>query len=131
MDRYDADLAPDAARWLALDEGQRRALIAAAHATPDRLHDGVDQRVHATLHAVVETQAATNDPPATRRTLERLAASGLRRHAAVHMVAEVLLEWIGRGEPFDGQRYAARLDALDAGAWLGDRMRRDLGPPRE
>lgn len=131
MDRYDADTAPDPDAWLALDEQERRARVIASHPGPDRLHPkGLDARVHATLHAVVETQAATGEPAVTRRTIERLAASGLRRHAVVHMVAEVLLQEITR-PPFDGERYAARLSGLDAGTWLGDRMRRDLRPTDE
>ena len=129
MDRYDADTAPDSDAWLALAQDQRVTLVAAHHRGPDALHvEPTNARMHAMLHAMVETQAASGDPPITGRTLERLTADGLRRHAAVHMVADVLLKWMASGQPFDGAAYEAQLHKLDAGAWLGDRMRRELGP---
>ena len=129
MDRYDADTAPDPAAWLALDDGQRLALVRAHHrGRVLRIHPkDFDPRIHAVLHATVETQIATGDPPATRRAVERLVGDGLRRHAAVHAAAEVLLGFLAKGEAYDAAAYEAAMDRVQAGDWLGDRMRKDLG----
>jgi phage portal protein BeeE len=79
---------------------------------------------------VVENQAAEGLESVTR-TLDRLTGEGVRRHAAVHMIIGVLTETFAamavNQEPFDEQAYGARLDAIDPGAWIGARMRRDLG----
>jgi hypothetical protein len=45
------------------------------------------------------------------------------------MVGDVLLRTMTSGRPYDPDRYAADLGALDAGSWLGDQMRRDFGAP--
>jgi hypothetical protein len=132
VERYDADTAPDPEAWRRLAQDQRMALVVAHHQdrAVEPLHAQTSNaRMHAMLHAMVETQAASADPPVTGRTLQRLVADGLRRHAAVHMVADVLLRWMASGQPFDADRYGAELDRLDAGAWLGDQMRRELGAP--
>lgn len=131
MDRYDADEAPDPAAWRALDEEQRGAAVRRHHRGrvlrihPERLH----LEIHAQLHVIVENQIALGEPPDTARTVARLVAAGLRRHVAIHMVGETLLRTMTSGEPWDDARYASALDALDAGSWLGDKMRRDFGAP--
>ena len=47
-------------------------------------------RLHAAVHAVVETQLASGAPPETRRALERLLAGGLPRHEAVHAIGLIV-----------------------------------------
>ena len=129
MDRYDADLTPDPAEWLALDEEERTSLVRRHHrGRVLRLHpQGFNLVIHAAMHGVVETQIAAAEPSITGETVVRLVEAGLRRHVAIHMVGEVLLRTMTLGQPYDAERYAADLRALDAGTWLGDRMRRDFG----
>jgi hypothetical protein len=127
MERYDADTAPDAEQWLALDEEQRTTLIRRHHrGRVLRIHpDRFDLKMHSALHLIVENQVAAGEPEGVRRTVERLTGAGLRRHAAVHMVMEVLLHTVGGH--LEPERYEQNLEKLDAGSWLGERMRRDLG----
>ena len=131
MDRYDADLAPDPEAWLALDEDERRAAVRRHHrGRVLRIHPKeMNVDIHASLHAIVENQIALGDPEVTARTVDRLVAAGLRRHVAIHMIGEVLLRTMTSGVPYDAERYGAALDALDAGSWLGEKMRRDFGAP--
>jgi hypothetical protein len=125
--QYDADLPLDPAAWLAADEGERAAAVERHHrGRVERLHPkGYDRRMHARLHVIVENQVAEG-VEATRRTIDRVVDSGVRRHVAVHMVIDALLQQIGAGVDFDDAAWAARLDALDPADWLGDRMKRDL-----
>jgi hypothetical protein len=116
---YDADRAPDPAAWLAAEEPARLAAVEAHHRTPPRGHPPTPApRVHAALHVVVEEQLATGDPPAARRALERLLASGRSRHDAVHAIADVAADSaraaLGSGR-FDAEAYARALDGLAAG----------------
>ena len=79
--------------------------------------------MHARMHETVEVQLAANDPPAVRRTLERLQRQGLERGAAVHAIAGVFMHLMHRvletGQPFDPAVYAAALDALSATSGTG------------
>ncbi len=129
MARYDADVPPDPEAWLALSEEEQTRRVRAHHkGRVLRIHPkDFNPAVHAALHAIVERQIAANDPPITGRTVERLVGEGLRRHAAVHAVGDVLLRAMVTGEPFDPAAYEAALGAIDASTWLGLRMRRDLG----
>lgn len=134
MSTYDPDHAPDPAAWLALDEGARADLVERAHEGrfPDALHPAnASERLHASLHAVVETQVASGQPAVTARTLARLEGEGLRRHAAVHAVADVLVRHLHRaalGRDFDEAAWTRELDALTAGDALGHALR--SGPYR-
>jgi hypothetical protein len=125
--RYDADAPVDADTWLAHDEDDRlRAVLRHHRGRVERLHDrGYDRQLHARLHLIVENQLADGQP-ATFATVERLCDAGLRRHVAVHMVIEALIQQIADGVDFDDEAWARRLAALQPGEWLGDRMRRDL-----
>jgi len=130
---YDADYKPLAKAWLAVDEDDRVAAIDQHHEGLEGvLHDGHHPpHLHARMHLVVENQAAEG-LEAVVRTLDRLTGEGVRRHAAVHMIIGVLTETFAamavNQEPFDEVAYGEKLDALDAGSWIGARMRRDLGP---
>jgi hypothetical protein len=119
--RYDADRGPDARVWTAADEGERLAAIEAHHAALAGRHPPMPQpRLHAALHAVVESQLAQDDPPEARRALARLVAGGLGRHDAVHAIATAAADaanaTLAAGK-FDRAAYARALDALTAGTW--------------
>ena len=138
MDVYDPDIAPDPDAWLAMDQSARTALVDIAHdgRFPDALHNAQANRImHASLHQIVETQNATNDPPQVRAALERLTGEGLKRHAAVHAVMQELarhLASLGDGAPFGKGEYGDRLDRLSAADALGTALqqmgRRDPAP---
>jgi len=121
MSVYDPNVAPDGPSWVALDEQERITLAIRAHEGrfPDALHsrDG-NEIMHGSLHAIIETQIANGDPPATGRTVSRLVEDGLTRHAATHAVMEVLahqLAGLGQGGArFDHERFEAELDQLTA-----------------
>ena len=74
------------------------------------------ERMQARMHETVEAQLTADDPPAVRRTLERLQREGLDRGAAVHAIAGVFMQLMHQvlvtGQPFDPAAYAAALDGL-------------------
>jgi len=87
MNKYNPLKALDPAEWLAMDEGERIALVQEYHRRAKvRLPN---QIAHAAIHAVVETQIAGHEVPA-REALERLMIEGLDRHDAVHAIGSVL-----------------------------------------
>lgn len=65
---------------------------------------------------VVRNQIRANDPPETKRTLDRLLAAGHSRREAMDMIARVVVEeiWdiLKRNEPFDEDRFVKALKAL-------------------
>jgi hypothetical protein len=86
---YDPMSDPDPTAWLELAE-QDRIILA------ERAHRGIDTgeaspRVHAVIHAVVETQVAMGDETPARATLLRLQREGLDRHDAVHAIGTALI----------------------------------------
>ena len=120
MDVYDPDAGPDPQAWLALDEEERRALVAAAH--PE------ETGIHLSMHVVVENQVASGMPAAAAETVARFVQQGMRRHQAIHAVASVLTAHLSRIEHgFDPVAYARDLRALDAATWIAARIRQDLG----
>ncbi len=78
--------------------------------------DGVNPFAHVAMHAAVETQLASGEPPEVRAALERLMAAGATRHEALHQIgaafAGELFEMQREGRPFDRIRYIRRLNAL-------------------
>lgn len=117
---YDADRAPDPAEWLDTDEVERIAAVEAHHRSV-RDHPRMPRpRLHAAIHAVVETQLASGTPAEARRALERLLAGGLPRHEAIHAVGLIVANATAAaldGRAFDARDYARELDALTAEAW--------------
>lgn len=103
-----------AAEWLALPEEQRAALVDAAHRATNAPM-GANPGAHATIHVLVETRLAENDP-ATVRAYERFRAAGLNRHMTVHALASVvthhLLAALENNAP-DEAAAARDFDALD------------------
>ena len=88
MIAYDPELAPESGAWLELDESARIRSVEAHHRaagiTPR------NPRLHAAMHAVVETQLA-EEMETVNETVARLCAEGLSRHEAVHAVGIVLV----------------------------------------
>jgi hypothetical protein len=119
---YDPDVAPDPAAWLALDEGERIHLVTAYHKRA-----GIripNETIHATIHAVVENQAALGEELPVRRTIERLMTEGLDRHEAIHAVGSVLIGYLSdlmQGGPADTEfsqaAYNAEVERLTAESW--------------
>jgi hypothetical protein len=92
MQRYDPLKAPDPEEWLALDEQERIDLVRDYHRRAGvRLPNA---KVHAVLHAIVETQIAHRDETPARRTAQRLMNDGLDRHETIHAIALVLTEFM-------------------------------------
>ena len=69
-----------------------------------------------TVLQVVENQLRENDPPITSATYERLQALGYTNQQAKEAIASVLLEEtydvLKNKEPYNEERYSARLNAL-------------------
>jgi len=141
MDDYTPDEAPDPAAWMTLDERARIELALRAHngRFPDPLHTAdANPMMHASLHGVIETQIASNTPPATGEALAQLSAAGMKRHAAIHALMQVLVQFIaqlGDGGRFDHESYAAALGRLDAAGVVAGMLMRppdsvDPGPNR-
>lgn len=115
--RYDPDVAPSSNEWLALDEGERIALV-------EQSHDAnmPNLRVHAAIHATVETQLALR-LPSVIDAAARLETEGLDRHDTIHAIGAVLAEhmWVLlRGDAPEGgaeTAYFAALDELSAEGW--------------
>ncbi|MBI3454899.1 MAG: DUF1841 family protein [Candidatus Rokubacteria bacterium] len=121
MKRYDAMRTPGPERWLALDEQERIALVAAYHRrTRVKLPN---LQLHAAFHVVVENQLAEGTS-GVHEALERLMGAGLDRHDAIHAIGSVVTRCLWeamnrRRRPADvAGDYLRRLKRLTAKAWL-------------
>jgi hypothetical protein len=120
VQRYDPNLAPDAASWLGLDEEERLDLIRGYHRLNRIKLPSLD--AHAIAHLIVENQLAEELPPALN-ALARLLAGGLERHDAVHAIGAVLMDhlWdLSNKPPPEGdpnKPYFAALDELTVKSW--------------
>jgi hypothetical protein len=121
MQRYDPLEAPDPEEWLALDEQERIDLVLNYHRKARiRLPNA---KVHAIVHAMVETQIALEDETPARRTAQRLMDEGLDRHEAIHAIGWILIEFMSdlmdepesRAEP--NAPYFAALERLTVEDW--------------
>jgi len=119
--RYDPERAPDPEAWLALDDLERIARVAAHHRRT-RVKLG-NLQLHAMIHAVVENQLAERIP-SVQTTLERLMGEGLGRHEVIHAIGSAVTEclWNALREPPRpedlAERYFRRLETLTATEWL-------------
>src|SRR6516164_7244358 len=92
MQPYNPFVSPDPEEWLALDEQERIDLARDYHRKARiRL---LNVKVHATVHAMVETQVALGDETPARRTAQRLMEAGLDRHEAIHAIGWVLIDFM-------------------------------------
>jgi hypothetical protein len=92
VQRYDPLEAPDPEEWLELDEQERIDLV-----RDDHRRAGIrlpNEKLHATLHAIVEAQIALGDETPAGRIAQRLIGEGLDRHDAIHAIGMVLAEHI-------------------------------------
>jgi hypothetical protein len=113
--KYDPARPVDAERWAKIDEYERLAAVEAYHR---RL--GVrnpSDKMHASIHVVVENQIAMGDSFPAERVLKRLMAEGLTRHEAVHAIGTVVASTLYsalRDKPEPSQMNAAYLEKLEA-----------------
>ncbi len=121
MQHYDPLEAPDPEEWLALDEQERIDLARDYHRIAGiRMPNAT---LHATFHAIVETQIALADETPSRRTAQRLMDEGLDRHQAIHAISSVLAKFIHAlmTAPKSGTEpnapYFAALERLTAEDW--------------
>ena len=92
MKRYDPLVTPDPGEWQAIDEQERIDLVVDYHRRARiRLPN---LKVHAAIHAVIETQIALGEETPVERTVRRLMSEGLDRHDAIHAAGSVLAEFI-------------------------------------
>lgn len=115
--RYDPMVGPASEAWLELDEGEQAELVLRYHKRHGARAGNL--RLHAIIHATIETQLAERHPGATA-ALERLLGQGLDRHEAIHAIGSVMAEHIHgamRGVAFDAAEYERRLSQLDAASW--------------
>jgi hypothetical protein len=125
LETYDPETAPDPDCWLAADEGERVELVLEFHRDSNvRLPNAL---LHATIHVIVENQAAMGTSMPVRETLKRLQAEGLSRHDAVHAVGLVLMSHMqafleeGAGQRDFDAAYGEELEQLSAESWRRSR----------
>ena len=121
MQPYNSLMSPDPEEWLALGEQERIDLARDYHRKARiRLPNA---KVHATVHAIVETQIALGDETPARRTAQRLMDAGLDRHEAIHAIGWVLIQFMSdqmETPEFDtdpNARYFAALERLTVEDW--------------
>lgn len=121
MTKYDPEVDQQADRWLATEEADRIAAVAAYH----RRHRIRLPRptLHATIHTVVENQLALREHVVIE-ALNRLRSEGLTRHEAIHAIGMVLAEQIHDvlGAPGEvtsdlSESYLDRVRRLTADQW--------------
>ena len=109
----------------AADPDERGLLIRGEHPEYDRALtdpawegeiDGVNPRLHVTMHEVIANQLWANDPPEAWQAARRLRDRGMDRHDVLHELMGVMAEHMHptlvRNEPFDLQAYRRALDSL-------------------
>jgi hypothetical protein len=121
VQHYDPLEAPDPEEWLELDEQERIDLVRDYHRRAGiRLPN---EKLHATLHAIVEAQIALGEETPTGRIARRLISEGLDRHDAIHAIGMVLAEHIydvlktTKSDKDPNAPYFAALERLTAEDW--------------
>src|SRR6516225_9507351 len=122
---YDAGKAPDREAWLELDESERVDLVLDYHRRK-KLPVGENERLHGTIHVVVENQVAMGDVTVVPATLERLMREGLKRHEAIHAIGSVVIQIVFDAITGSGAKagiadinatYGRELAELTAASW--------------
>jgi hypothetical protein len=106
------------------DPDERRMFIEGEHpefhealADPDSdTVDGVNPRLHITVHEIIANQLWDDNPPEVWQAARRLSATGMDRHDVLHAIGEVLVEHLwgvlsGKG-PTDPARYVEEIKKL-------------------
>jgi hypothetical protein len=137
VQRYNPLKAPDPKEWLELDEQERIGLLQDYHRRARiRLPN---EKLHATIHAIVETQIALGDETPERRIAQRLIGEGLDRHDAIHAIGMVLAEHMNdmlkttkSAEDPNAPYFAAleRLTRKIGGGWVMGSSAPIFGPER-
>lgn len=117
MRKYIPERKPKPAKWLALSETRRLALVEKAHNDVDTGLEPSSKLAHAAMHVAVENQLALEVPEVVS-AFERLRKEGLDRHDCIHAVASVLIEHLFDNEIPDMARCYAELEALTAKGWI-------------
>jgi hypothetical protein len=118
---------PAALDWLALDEGERMHRIERYHRLLPARQQPPNLTLHASMHAIVETQLAMGDPAEMRVALDRLLGEGLDRHNAIHALATVLSTHLhavmSSKASFDAAAYVRDLSEISKERWLASAER--------
>ncbi len=119
---YDAEVGPIGDGWRDLDSDERGLLVAAYHwRIGDLLPERAAREMHNAIHATVETQVLTGEPPEAKEALDRLRTAGIPRHAAIHAIGEVMattiFDVLKQGKDGAGT-YERGLAAIDPQRWL-------------
>lgn len=103
------------------------AVIQEVHITLDfrqsyrAMSSGNRERARAAIFEVIENQIRNNDPPETRKTLDRLIGSGHSRAEAKRLIACVLgtefFDVMKSEKPYDNARYVGNMKRLPDLAW--------------
>lgn len=122
VNTYEPDRAPDAASWLAADEGELMELVLAYHENA-RIRTP-NPGAHAAIHVMVENQAALADQTPVAEALVRLTGQGLSRHDGLHAVGSVLLTHMNTAAatniPISRDAYFSDVRQLTAESWYRD-----------
>lgn len=120
---YNPLKAPDPDRWLAMDEAIRLKMVISYHRK--KRIELPNERLHAAIHLIVESQVAMGEETPAAATLVRLMNEGLDRHDAIHAIGSVLATRIWEiMQPDDdpeadpNEPYDAELAKLTAQRWI-------------
>lgn len=105
MKRYDPTQPQVRDEWLTLSQSGHLTRIETYHKDTKAQYDNS----HVFMHLAVENQLLAPDGSVVRETLQRLMQDGLDRHAALHVIGELYLE-------FELKRRRPHPDAID---WRG------------
>ena len=122
MQHYDPNTSPDPIEWNLIDEGERVAMIIRWHQEAGA--DLPNEVIHATLHAVVESQAILGDETPVAAALDRLTREAVDRHEAIHCIGAALAEYLQQLQSAPAadaeamnQRYFKTVETLSIKAW--------------
>lgn len=105
MDKYDPEVAPDPATWLALEEMDRIKLVEAFHQAAKI--ETPDPTAHAAIHALVENLIA-QEQGNVAQVLAGHQATGMTRHQALHAIAKVIATSMVEMQQAQAQAQAAQ-----------------------
>ena len=119
---YDAQQAPDAEEWLALEDEERNDAVVDYH---EEIGEKLPSlKIHAIVHVIVENEIAMGEE-APVQALERLVSERLDRHEAIHAIGSVLAEKMfsamggDKSEAESTEEYNRELAKLTAKKWRG------------